>query len=183
MSARYRLFLSSVQKELAEERQALKTFILGDALLRQFFEVFLFEDIPASDRRPDNVYFEEVEHCDLYIGLFGDSYGSEGLNGLSPTEEEFDRATKAAKPRIIFVKNAGISGRHPKMEALIRKAGDQLIRRRFATIPELTAGIYASLVEYLGRWGAITTGPFDASACREAELTDISEEKVADKNR
>ncbi len=69
--------------------------------------------------------------------------------------------------------------RHPKMEALIRKAGDQLIRRRFATIPELTAGVYASLVEYLGRWGAITTGPFDASACRGAALTDISEEKVA----
>ena len=39
--------------------------------------------------------------------------------------------------------------------------------------------MYASLVEYLGRWGAITTGPFDASACRGAALTDISEEKVA----
>jgi len=179
MSARYRIFLSSVQKELAEERQALKTFILNDALLRQFFEVFLFEDIPASDRRPDNVYLEEVDRCDLYIGLFGDSYGTEGLHGLSPTEEEFDRATKAAKPRIIFVKSESASGRHPKMQALIRKAGDQLIRRRFASIPELTAGVYASLVEYLGRWGAITTGPFDASACRGAALTDISEEKVA----
>ncbi len=179
MSTRYRIFLSSVQKELAEERQALKTFILNDALLRQFFDVFLFEDIPASDRRPDNVYLEEVDRCDLYLALFGDSYGSEGLEGISPTEEEFDRATKAAKPRIIFVKSENASGRHPKMEALIRKAGDQLIRRRFATIPELTAGVYASLVEYLGRWGAITTGPFDASACRGAALTDISEEKVA----
>ncbi len=179
MSTRYRIFLSSVQKELAEERQALKTFILNDPLLRQFFDLFLFEDIPASDRRPDNVYFEEVDRCDLYIGLFGDSYGSEGLEGISPTEEEFDRATKAAKPRIIFVKSENASGRHPKMQALIRKAGDQLIRRRFATIPELTAGVYASLVEYLGRWGAITTGPFDASACRGAALTDISEEKVA----
>jgi hypothetical protein len=85
MSARYHIFLSSVQKELAEERQALKTFILNDALLRQFFDVFLFEDIPASDRRPDNVYLEEVDLCDLYIGLFGDSYGTEGLHGLSPT--------------------------------------------------------------------------------------------------
>ncbi len=112
MSARYRIFLSSVQKELAEERQALKTFILNDALLRQFFDVFLFEDIPASDRRPDNVYLEEVDRCDLYIGLFGDSYGTEGLHGLSPTEEEFDRATKAAKPRIIFVKSESASRRH-----------------------------------------------------------------------
>ena len=175
----YRIFISSVQKELAEERQALKTFILSDALLQQFFDVFLFEDIPASDRRPDNVYLEEVDRCDFYIGLFGDSYGTEGLEGLSPTEEEFDRVTKAAKPRIIFVKSENASGRHPKMQSLIRKAGDQLIRRRYATIPELTAGVYASLLEYLGRWGAITTGPFDASACRGAALTDISEEKVA----
>ena len=120
-----------------------------------------------------------MDRCDLYLALFGDSYGSEGLEGISPTEEEFDRATKAAKPRIIFVKSENASGRHPKMQALIRKAGDQLIRRRFATIPELTAGVYASLVEYLGRWGAITTGPFDASACRGAALNDISEEKVA----
>ena len=179
MSAQYRIFLSSVQKELAEERQALKAFIGGDALLRQFFEVFLFEDLPASDRRPDNVYLEEVDHCDLYVGLFGDSYGFEGQGGLSLTEQEFDRATKGAKPRLIFVKGESDSARHPKMQALIRKAGDQLIRRRFASIQELTAGVYASLVEYLGRWGAINTGPFDATACRGAILSDISEDKIA----
>ncbi len=126
---------------------------IADGAVRVIYQtpdVFLFEDIPALDRRPDNVYLEEVDRCDLSIGLFGDSYGSEGLEGISPTEEEFDRATKAAKPRIIFVKSENASGRHPKMEALIRKAGDQLIRHRFATIPELTAGVYASLVEYLG---------------------------------
>jgi hypothetical protein len=32
MSARYRIFLPSVQKELAKDRQSLKTFILNDAL-------------------------------------------------------------------------------------------------------------------------------------------------------
>lgn len=39
--------------------------------------------------------------------------------------------------------------RHPKMGILIRKAGDQLIRRRFATPAELTKALYASLVDYL----------------------------------
>jgi hypothetical protein len=43
-----RIFISSVQKELAAERKALKQYIQGDALLRRFFEVFLFEDLPAS---------------------------------------------------------------------------------------------------------------------------------------
>jgi ATP-dependent DNA helicase RecG len=44
------IFISSVQKELAAERRALKDYIHGDPLLRRFFEVFLFEDLPASDR-------------------------------------------------------------------------------------------------------------------------------------
>src|SRR5664279_947692 len=132
---RYRIFISSVQKEFASERQVLKDYIARDALLRQFFDLFLFEDIPALDRHPNDVYFEEVDRCDLYVGLFGDIYGPE--DGLSPTEQEFDRATSHAKPRIIFVKGVVDSARHPKMLALIRKAGDQLIRRRFTTIPEL----------------------------------------------
>ena len=53
-----RIFISSVQKELAAERRALKDYIHGDALLRRFFDVFLFEDLPAADRRADEVYLE-----------------------------------------------------------------------------------------------------------------------------
>lgn len=54
-----RIFISSVQKELAAERQALKQYIQGDALLLRLFDVFLFEDLPASDRRADNVYLDQ----------------------------------------------------------------------------------------------------------------------------
>jgi len=64
------------------------------------------------------------------------------------------------------------------MQALIRKAGEQLIRRRFGSVPELTAALYASLVEHLERKGILRTRPFDASACPQATLSDISEEKV-----
>ncbi|MFM8421503.1 MAG: hypothetical protein ACKOEQ_15430 [Verrucomicrobiota bacterium] len=48
-----RIFLSTVQKELAVERRLLRDYIHGDPLLRRFFEVFLFEDLPASDVRAD----------------------------------------------------------------------------------------------------------------------------------
>lgn len=61
MTARKQIFISSVQKELADERRALKEYVHGDPLLRRFFEVFLFEDLPASDRRADEVYLHEVE--------------------------------------------------------------------------------------------------------------------------
>ena len=43
-----RIFISSVQKEFAAERTALRDFLRGDALMRRFFEPFLFEDLPAD---------------------------------------------------------------------------------------------------------------------------------------
>jgi len=48
-----RIFISSVQREFSRERAQLRDYLRGDPLLRRFFEVFLVEDIPASDRQPD----------------------------------------------------------------------------------------------------------------------------------
>jgi len=177
---RQRIFLSSVQKEFAAERRALKDYIHGDPLLSQFFEVFLFEDVPAADRRADSVYLFEVDRCGIYVGLFGNEYGFADAAGLSPTEREFDRATLKSKPRLIFVKGTEDWQRHPRMKALIRRAGNQLIRRRFGSIPELNAALYASLVNLLKGSGAIRTGPFDASACSRATLADLSKRKLSD---
>ena len=129
------IFVSSAQKELAEERRAVKAFVEGDALLRRYFTVFLFEDLPAADRRADEVYLDEVDRCAIYVGLFGNDYGYEDVDGVSPTEREFDRATERGRPRLIFVKGTDDKGRQPKMESLVGKAGDQLIRRRFAVFP------------------------------------------------
>lgn len=173
-----KIFISSVQKELQEERRALKDYVQGDPLLRRFFEVFLFEDLPASDRRVDDVYLDEVEHCAIYVGLFGDEYGHEDSEGVSPTEREFDRATDKGRTRLIFVKGAGDANRHPKMLSLIRKTGAQLIRRRFTGSSDLLSDLYASLVEHLERAGILRSRPFDASACRGATIADISKEKV-----
>jgi hypothetical protein len=64
-----RIFISSVQKEFAEERKVLRDFLRGDPLLCRFFEVFLFEDVTAKDRRADELYLGEVEKASIYIGL------------------------------------------------------------------------------------------------------------------
>lgn len=172
------ILVSSVQKELAEERRAVKAFVEGDPLLRRYFTVFLFEDLPAGDRRADEVYLDEVDRCAVYVGLFGNDYGFEDAEGVSPTEREFDRASLRGKPRLIFVKGADDKARHPKMGALVRNAGDQLIRRRFGNIPDLTAALYASLVDHLERVGSLRVRPFDASVCAGATLADMSEEKL-----
>lgn len=176
--SKYKIFISSVQKEFREERCALKDYIYGDALLSRFFEVFLFEDMPAADRRTDEVYIDEVKRSDIYLGLFGNQYGVEDNERISPTHKEFLLASQTGKPRFIFVKGDNDTARHPKMIALLRMAGDQLIRRRFNTTTELHSAVYASLVQYLLGSGRLLTGPFDTTVCRNAELGDISEDKI-----
>jgi ATP-dependent DNA helicase RecG len=64
------------------------------------------------------------------------------------------------------------------MRELIGKAGAQLIRRRFPGLPDLTTAVYASLVEHLERTGKLRTRPFDAAACPDAGVADLSPEKV-----
>ena len=173
-----RIFISSVQKELAKERQAIRDFVRGDALLRRFFDVFLFEDLSASDRRADEVYLDQVGRCAIYVGLFAQEYGHEDSAGLSPTEREFDQATALGRTRFIFVKGADDRERHPKMRALIAKAGAQLIRRRFTGIADLTTALYASLVEHLENSGVIQNRSFEERPGSDATLDDIDAEAV-----
>ena len=173
-----RIFISSVQTEFAQERTVLRDYLRGDPLMRRFFEVFLFEDVPASDRRPDALYLDEVERCDLYVGLFGGDYGTEDAEGLSPTEREFDCATTLGVHRLIFLKGIENHVRHPKMEALIGKAQAGLIRKRFNTQTELVTGLYAALVEYLETKELIRRGPFDAAPCEKAVLDDLDFERI-----
>ena len=174
-----RIFISSVQREFAQERKALRDFLRNDPLMCRFFDVFLFEDMPASDRRPDSLYLDEVEQSDLYVGLFGNDYGFEDAEGVSPTEREFDQATDSGIHRLIFVKGTDDNARHTKMQALIRKAQAGLIRKRFNTPEELVTALYAALVEYLANEDLIRSEPFDAAPCLKASLDDLDTEQMA----
>ena len=179
MSAtRLKIFISSDQKEIAQERNALRDFLRGDPLLRRFFDVFLFEDVPAVDRMADEVYLHEVEECDIYVGLFGKEYGMTDAKGFSPTHREFELASRLGKYRLIFIKGADDNGKAPQMKALIREAGDKVVRRRFVSASELIAALYGSLIQYLDEHELIRSVPFDASFCRNATLDDLDEDKV-----
>ncbi len=176
---RYSIFISSVQKELAEERRAVKDFITHDPLLSRFIsDVFLFEDIPAGDRKPDDIYLSEVEQRDIYLAIFGNEYGWKNKDGKSPTELEFEHATRTHSERLIFIKGNNDKSREPEMAKLVARAGRQLTRRRFSDTPGLIREVYASLVEFLENRGALRTTPFDGSVCGGATLRDIDKSRV-----
>jgi len=178
-ATRLRIIVSSVQKEFATLRRDLKAFLLGDAFLRRFVaEVFLFEELPASDQRADHVYLAEVERCDIYLGVLGCQYGHEDAQGISPTEHEYLHATKHRKTRLIFVWGTDDSQRAPRMMKLIRRASAELVRRRVEDTNALNAEVYASLVDYLDRRGALRVPPFDTAACHGASLQDLSRKRI-----
>jgi len=178
-ATRLKIFISSVQKELEELRHDLKAFLLGDAFLSRFVSsVFLFEDLPAKDQRADLVYLEEVEQCDVYIGIFGYEYRRQDQHGISPTEHEYDHATKHHKVRLVYVWGSDEKKRAPKMKKLINKASNELIRRRIDDRSALTAEVYASLVDYLDSIGALCVAPFDTAPCDDATLEHISRKRI-----
>jgi len=178
-ATRLRIFISSVQKEFEILRRDLKAFLLGDAALRRFVaEVFLFEELPASDQSADQVYLSEVQRCDIYLGIFGYEYGNEDAQGVSPTEHEYACATAHKKTRLIYIWGMDDARRAPKMKKLIRRASGELVRRRVDDSSALTSEVYASLVDFLDRRHALRVPPFDTAACDGAALADLSTKRV-----
>jgi predicted HTH transcriptional regulator len=149
-------------------------------LLSRFIgEVFMFEDIPACDRKPDDLYLAEVEASDIFLAIFGNHYGRKNKTGRSATELEFDHATRTHRERLVFVKGDSDESRNSDMVTLIGKAGRQVTRRRFSDMPGLVGEVYASLVETLENRGALLTAPFDDSVCGRATVRDIDAAQVA----
>lgn len=175
---RIRIFISSVQSEFAEERAMLCHYIRTDVLLGKFFEPFIFEEVPANEYPANHVYLKEVELCDIYLGLYGNLYGYEDGEGISPTEREYDLAASLHKSRLIYIKSIGEEKRHPKEKALVRKVEQDIVRKTFVDIDGLRTSVYASLIRYLEEKEYIRWRPFDASCDNGATLKDLDEDKM-----
>ena len=151
----------------------LGEYIRRDALLGKFFETFLFEDVPAGEASPQQIYLGEVEMSDIYLGLYGNKYGYEDAEGISPTEREYDRAAELHKTRLIFIKSFDEEHRHPKELALIQKVERDIVRRTFVDTEGLRTSVYASLVRYLEEKEYIRWQPFDAAFDTNATRADL----------
>jgi len=181
---KYKIFISGVQNELKAERRAVKDFIIGEVLLSEYFEVFLFEDVCAKSKSAKSVFLKEVRDSDIYIGIIGQQYGYVGQGGISSTEEEYREAKKLDKNILIYIKGengANDKKRDIEVQRLIKEVGDVregFVRKRFSDTVELTRLIHSSLIDFLKEEGIVGRGAFDERVCKDAKLSDIDEEKV-----
>ena len=174
---KFKVFISSVQSEFAEERARLVDYIRKDALLGIFFEPFIFEQTHACDNTPQGVYLKEVRECDIYLGLLGRRFGHEMDTGVSATESEYDLATQLGKTRLVFIKEGG--RREPKERRFVDKVQNSVIRKSFSDFETLRLAVYGALVRFLEQSGYVRATPFDAAFDTGLTIADIDPEKVS----
>lgn len=64
---KYRVFISSVQKELEVERVAIAGAVSADQLLANECEVMFYDKEPLSGRRVTKPYLKCLDSCDIYL--------------------------------------------------------------------------------------------------------------------
>jgi len=177
---KYNVFISSVQKEFENERKEIKDFILNDFLLKEYFNVFLFEDLPAKNKPVEQAYLPQAASCDAYVALIGKEYAGSRAIKVSPVEKEFSAARKNGRYICVFIKGAADKdgARDKKTRALIKEISKHCCYKRFGNIHDLKSGVYESLIAFLKEKGEINADDFDKRINKEASFSDISAKKV-----
>lgn len=99
----------------------------------------------ARDDKPASYCEARVRGCDVYVGLIGLRYGSAVRDRpqVSYTELEFDVATEAGKPRLIFLLDEDTAVPIPPGRLLDRDLGLQ-VRQQALRAKMLDSGVLAA---------------------------------------
>jgi predicted HTH transcriptional regulator len=173
-----KIFISSVQKEFAREREILNQHFQSDPLLSTFFEPVLFEKLSASAQAPNKVYLKEIEQSQVYLILVGQQYGYEDEAGLSPTEHEYTYARSLNLDSLAFIKGDSSVKRHEKEMALLVRIQNQLSYKRFETTEELISEVNKAFITILKHKGLINLNAFDERINDRATFEDIDLDKI-----
>ena len=149
--SKLRVFVSSVQKELENERVAIASLITTDPWLLQHCEPVLFENEPASARKLSQPYLKCLESCQIYLLLIHKEYGKPD-GSLSATHHEYRHAQKMGLPSLIFIKgsNSVDDERAPETKAFFAEIrNDKHTYKRFIDRLDLRAEVRHALLQLL----------------------------------
>jgi ATP-dependent DNA helicase RecG len=179
---KFKVFISGNQRELQEERIAVKEVILNTSIIRDFFEPFLFEDLPAGGRDAVSTYLNEVKSSDIYIGILGNSYGQKNENGISATELEYHTFLENVNDGeiLLFIKCHDDSLRDSATNEFFNKAKKLSVYKRFNSIKGLKNQVIRSLEAFLISEGRISFEEFDDRINPEIGYDAIDENEVKD---
>lgn len=147
--SKLRVFVSSVQKELENERVSLVSLITTDPFLMQHCVPVLFEKEPIPARPARQPYLECLKGCQIYLLLIHNEYG--GLDGdLSATHHEFRLAQEMKLPTLVFLKGHAEDGRKPETKKFLDEIKTQKhTYRRFIDREDLKPEVRKALLNLL----------------------------------
>src|SRR5215472_10088626 len=104
--ARWRVFVSHTS-ELRNFPAGGKSYVAETerAITAAGLVVVDMADFPAADQPAADLCAQRVRGCDVYVGVLGTRYGTPVADKpeVSYTELEFDTATAAGLPRLVFL--------------------------------------------------------------------------------
>lgn len=160
---RLKVFISSVQKELHEERMAMSVLLTTDPFLSDCMVPRLFEKYPAPLHPNKQGYLELLRTCHVYVLIAGREYGDIYEDGLSATHQEYRLAQELKLPTLACVKGAKDFPREEKESEFLKEVrSDGHTYSRFHTTDELFKVARDRLIEY-------TRSTFDTLPTKQQE--------------
>jgi predicted HTH transcriptional regulator len=149
MSEPLRVFVSSVQKELEDERVIVQNLVNTDPFLSAHCIPVLYEFEPASPDKALDGCLKSLDSCHVYLLIVGSQYGS--LAGdLSITHAEYRRAKDRPLPVLAFIKGDRSTKREDGVGALLSELDkDGFKYKRFQNVIELQTEVRDALVRLL----------------------------------
>lgn len=144
-----RVFISSVQKELASERLAVQILLTTDPFLQQHTRPVLFEREPQPLRPDPQAYLKLLDKCQVFVLILGKTYGN--LYGeLSATHHEYRRSQELKLATLVCV----LGDNQVKRESRLNDFFDEVKRDghtydRYSTNEELQQHARIRLVQHI----------------------------------
>ena len=174
--SKLRLFVSSVQKELEDERLIVQNLINTDPFLSAHCVPVLYEFEPASPERALEACLKMLNTCQIYLLIVAVQYGNL-VGDLSVTHAEYRHAKANKLPVLAFIKGDRSLKREAGTDALLQELdADGPKYKRFGNVIDLQKEVRAALVKHLkDRYGIVPSSDENEIAEQTIEATSTFE--------
>ena len=182
MMDRLRVFVSSVQRELEDERLIVQNLVMTDSFLSAHTTPVLYEFEPASPDKAIEGCIEALDESQVYLLLVGVTYGTL-VGDLSITHAEYRRAKDAGLPVLAFIRGERTIEREEGTAALLAEIeADGYKYKRFGNVIELQREVRAALVKLLrDRFGISPSSDEEKTSSQTIEATSTFESSPSDR--
>jgi predicted NACHT family NTPase len=146
---KYSIFVSSVQKELENERVTIQELVGNDPLLSEHYISLLYEYEPAYPEKTLEGCLNALNRCQVYLLIVGMKYGTL-VGDISITHTEYRYAKEKNLPILVFIKGERNIEREQGTEVLLKEIeSDDFKYKRFWNVKDLKNEVNESLKKLL----------------------------------